>query len=657
MKKSISDKSQSIKTKILDFKKSFSQKISKTTAPVRKTLSKKFPRTTKHIKKQINWKNLNLIIGFFLLFMAGTFATEFIFIKQFGNTEKATAFMLEHPEITAYSTFITLILMFLVFGIVGNSIWSIGVFYSLITAIMFINSEKIASRNVPFMPEDLAMTTEANSLTSMVNWSNLFSSLLNISVILLICFFINKYAQKTPHYKFPKHSKYLMQFLIVIASFTSLMYNTNFLRNELSGKGTTVRVDWLDSTIDFTNPKYNYDTNGYIVSTIASFQSSVINQPKNYSKETISKIIKKYSKIAEQENSKKTSLEDEKINIIYVMSESFVDPEKIKQTYDYGKKDPIPFTRQIMQEYSSGQTSVAEYGGGTANIEFEALTGLSNYFLNGIPYTSLIPQNDSVPSIAKILKQKNYNTTAIHPYNGTMYKRNVVYPNLGFEKFIDIDKMQNTEKIDDADYISDNFAFEKIFETLQKTDKPDFIHLVTMQNHMPYSQDLYYSKNFPVSNISGDENEARAWETYLEGINKSDQALQKFIEKLQNFNEKTVVVFWGDHWPGIANALLKDENQKNNTQNTPLFIYSNFENKKNNLETISLNHLQAKVFEQINFKISPFQALLIELSKQNPALTKKITPQESQTLSDYEMIEYDILAGKKYSLDKFFKVD
>ena len=62
-----------------------------------------------------------------------------------------------------------------------------------IVAIMFINGEKLASRDAPFMPEDLAMASEANSLSDMVNWGKLFSALTTIAVILIACFFINKW--------------------------------------------------------------------------------------------------------------------------------------------------------------------------------------------------------------------------------------------------------------------------------------------------------------------------------------------------------------------------------------------------------------------------------------------------------------------------------
>ena len=171
---------------------------------------------------------------------------------------------------------------------------------------------------------------------------------------------------------------------------------------------------------------------------------------------------------------------------------------------------------------------------------------------------------------------------------------------------------------------------------------------------MPYDSGTYSSNDFPVKNIAGSDSEARSWETYLQGINKSDTALKEFIEKLQTLNEKTIVVFWGDHWPGIASALL-NSNQKADAQSTPLFIYSNFNTDKKELNQISLNYLQVKIFDQIGARLSPFQQLLLENSKKNPALTKKISPQDTQELKDYEMIEYDILSGKRYSAGSFYE--
>lgn len=649
MKRIICNKFNLLKNKI--------KKVSKTPKQLPKKVwrifAQKFPKAAKFLGKRSNQKNLAFIIKIAAILIAGWLSVFYVFWRQFG-WDGAFTFIVEHPEIYGYSVLIMSIVAILFFGIVGSTAWSIGIFYSVISIIMFINDEKIRSRNVPFLPEDLTMSSEAGTLKDLVNWGNLMLTVLLIIAILVVSFWLNKNIKKIPHYNFSKKYRLLAQIIIVGASGTLLAFNTAFLRTQLYGKGTFIKVDWLNSNIDFTDTKYNYDSNGYIVSTISAFQNSAPQKPDGYSKDAIKKIIDKYSKVASAENANREKLSTDSPNIIFIMSESFVDPAKIKNFYDYGKHDPIPYTREILKKYTSGRTATAEYGGGTANVEFEAVTGLSNYFLNSVPYTTLLPSNPQAPSLAKSLAKNGYSTTAIHPYNGTMYKRNVVYPNLGFKKFIDISKFKNTSKIDNSKYISDEVAFDQVLAELKATKNKDFVHLVTMQNHMPYDSGTYSSNDFPVKNIAGSDSEAKSWETYIQGINKSDTALKEFIKKLQTLNEKTIVVFWGDHWPGIASALL-NSNQKADAQSTPLFIYSNFNTEKKELNQISLNYLQVKIFDQIGAKLSPFQQLLLENSKKNPALTKKISPQDTQELKDYEMIEYDILSGKKYSTGSFYE--
>jgi phosphoglycerol transferase MdoB-like AlkP superfamily enzyme len=615
--------------------------------------AKKFPLTSRAIRKVIRSQNASLIfLGGFLL-LAGIFSATYVFWWQFGSLENAQVFIAEHPEIYGYSVLIMLIITALLFGVVGKTFLAAGVLYSLLTVVMFINAEKIKSRNVPFLPDDLAMAGEAGSLGEMVDMSAVLSVLGLIILFIVVSLILHRIFRKIPVYKVPKRAKWLFRILIVAGSATLLSYNTSFLRTELYGKGTTVRVDWLDSTIDFTNPAYNYKTNGFIVGTITGFQSKVQEAPKNYSKEKIDQITQKYTKLANAENQTREN-SSEKVNVIYVMSESFIDPAKIKPFYDYGDRDPIPFVRNLMSQQTSGQSVTAEYGGGTANVEFEALTGLSNYFLNTIAYTSMISGNNKTPSLAKTLRQNGYATTAIHPYSGTMYKRNSVYPNLGISNFIDMGSMKHVSKIDNSKYISDESSFKEVLDRMKSTKESDFIHLVTMQNHMPYSGGVYATRNFPVVNIKGSEEDARQWETYLEGISKTDEALQNFIAEIEKSDEKTAIVFWGDHWPGIAGKMADDSEGKQEIQKTPFFIYTNFATEKQELGAISPNYFQAVLMNQLGAKLSPFQKLLLENIKDNTALTKNQKVKQTEALSDYQMIEYDILSGNKFSAGDFF---
>ena len=585
----------------------------------------------------------------------------YILNLQFGGWEKANEFLSKNPKIAEYSQIITILISFLFVGIFRNWRISMGVLFSLATIVMYINTEKMASRNTPFLPEDLAMSGEAGGLASMINLERFLNMLFTIAVIIIITIIVNKISKKIWHFKFSRKQKiaiFISQIALILICAHFLNLHTLEIRN-LSGKGTFIKVENLETSIDFTDQAYNYRTNGFILATISNLQTKTQKQPEGYSKEAVQKIVQKYQKIAEENNKNRKKLSDEKVNVVYVMSESFIDPKLGKHLYDYGNKEPIPYTQEIKKSQSSGWAASSEYGGGTANVEFEALTGLSNFFINSIPYTSIVPANKDTPSIVKNFNENGYKTIAMHPYNRNMYRREVVYPNLGFQEYKSADNFKNNSKIDNSKYISDESAFNEVLAELKNSQKPEFIHLVTMQNHMPYEENAYSEHNFNVNAKNGANPEnAKNVQAYLEGISRSDKAMKNFLSEIEKLNEKTVVVFWGDHWPGIYGEMFEKELNKNDIRRTPLFVYSNFKKEKQDLGTSSLIYNQILALNTFNSKLSPFQYLLSDLREKYPALTKQFvkTDEKSDILKDFEMIEYDILSGNKYSLGDFYKI-
>lgn len=612
-------------------------------------------------KKIIQSKVTFLIFSTICIYLLGAFLAKYILNLQFGGWEKANEFLSKNPKIAEYSQIITILVSFLFVGIFRNWRISMGVLFSLATIVMYINAEKIASRNTPFLPEDLAMSGEAGGLASMINFGRFSNMFFMIAVIIIITIIANKISKKIWHFKFSKKQKiaiFIPQTALILICAHFLNLHTLEIRN-LSGKGTFIKVENLETSIDFTDQAYNYRTNGFILATISNLQTKTQKQPEGYSKEAVQKIIQKYKKIAEENNKNRKKLSDEKVNVVYVMSESFIDPKLGKHLYEYGNKEPIPYTKKIKNSQSSGWAASSEYGGGTANVEFEALTGLSNFFLNSIPYTSIVPANKDTPSIVKNFNENGYKTIAMHPYNRNMYRREVVYPNLGFQEYKSADDFKNNSKIDNSKYISDKSAFNEVLAELKNSQKPKFIHLVTMQNHMPYEENAYSEHNFSVNAKNGANPEnAKTIQAYLEGISRSDKAMKNFLSEIEKLNEKTIVVFWGDHWPGIYGEMFEKELNKNDIRRTPLFVYSNFKKEKQDLGTSSLIYNQILALIAFNSKLSPFQYLLSDLREKYPALTKQFikTDEKSDILKDFEMIEYDILSGNKYSLGDFYKI-
>ena len=612
-------------------------------------------------KKIIQSKVTFLIFSTICIYLLGAFLTKYILNLQFGGWEKANELLLKNPKIAEYSQIVTILISFLFVGIFRNWRISMGILFSLATIVMYINTEKMASRNTPFLPEDLAMSGEAGGLASMINLERFLNMLFTIAIIIIITIIVNKISKKIWHFKFSKKQKiaiFIPQIALILICAHFLNLHTLEIRN-LSGKGTFIKVENLETSIDFTDQAYNYRTNGFILATISNLQTKTQKQPEGYSKEAVQKIVQKYQKIAEENNKNRKKLSDEKVNVVYVMSESFIDPKLGKHLYDYGNKEPIPYTKKIKNSQSSGWAASSEYGGGTANVEFEALTGLSNFFLNSIPYTSIVPANKDTPSIVKNFNENGYKTIAMHPYNRNMYRREVVYPNLGFQEYKSADGFKNNSKIDNSKYILDESAFNEVLAELKNSQKPEFIHLVTMQNHMPYEENAYSEHNFSVNAKNGANPEnAKTIQAYLEGISHSDKAMKNFLSEIEKINEKTIVVFWGDHWPGIYGEMFEKELNKNDIRRTPLFVYSNFKKEKQDLGTSSLIYNQILALNAFNSKLSPFQYLLSDLREKYPALTKQFvkTDEKSDILKDFEMIEYDILSGNKYSLGDFYKI-
>lgn len=644
--------------KKLDFKKYFKEIFKKYLS---ENLQKNVIKYAKIGRKIIQSKVTFLIFSTICVYLLGTFLTKYILNLQFGGWEKANEFLSKNPKIAEYSQIVTILVSFLFVGIFRNWRISMGVLFSLATIVMYINAEKIASRNTPFLPEDLAMSGEAGGLASMINFGRFSNMFFMIAVIIIITIIANKISKKIWHFKFSKKQKiaiFIPQTALILICAHFLNLHTLEIRN-LSGKGTFIKVENLETSIDFTDQAYNYRTNGFILATISNLQTKTQKQPEGYSKEAVQKIVQKYKKIAEEKNKNRKKLSDEKVNVVYVMSESFIDPKLGKHLYDYGNKEPIPYTKKLKKSQSSGWAASSEYGGGTANVEFEALTGLSNFFLNSIPYTSIVPANKDTPSIVKNFNENGYKTIAMHPYNRNMYRREVVYPNLGFQEYKSADDFKNNSKIDNSKYISDESAFNEVLAELKNSQKPKFIHLVTMQNHMPYEENAYSEHNFSVNAKNGANPEnAKTIQAYLEGISHSDKAMKNFLSEIEKLNEKTIVVFWGDHWPGIYGEMFEKELNKNDIRRTPLFVYSNFEKEKQDLGTSSLIYNQILALNSFDSKLSAFQYLLSDLREKYPALTKQFikTDEKSDILKDFEMIEYDILSGNKYSLGDFYKI-
>ncbi|ENZ5625327.1 LTA synthase family protein [Enterococcus hirae] len=603
--------------------------------------------------KQKNWLKYTLV-AISIVFVVGLSNLYLQWCQNDLSFDLAVKFAFSwHTEKFLLACLVLLMIFLFLVAVLGSFLF--GTFFYLvgIGILGYANYLKMTYRQEPIYPDDLKMIKEFGLLKDMTGTISFY---LLAGMILLVvaggCWAIYR--------SFKKDKKF--QAIRVITLFTTifaLIYISHFNNpNNLLRKAYNKTALWIPYS-----QKMNYYNTGFIGGFLYNLKIDPMEKPKGYSEEKIKEITSHYQKLADEKN--KTASEEQP-NIIYVMSESFSDPSRLNGVEITG--DPLADYYAVADQTYSGQMLSQNYGGGTANIEFEALTGFSMGLFNAqltTPYTMLVPKMNQLPSIVSTLKDQNYHTTAIHPYNTSMYKRKDVYEVLGFDEFISENTMTYTDTIEDNPYISDASAYQEVMDLLKEDDTPQFIHLVTMQTHMPYDgkyQQLEYTaKTEDNSGISSLEN-------YLQDISYSSQSLKAFTEELKKLSRRTLVVFWGDHLPGIYSDTIQNSNEKHTLHETQFLMFdSQGELEKTEAPVTSPFYFAADLMNQTNQQTTGFYQLLLALQNELPAFERELYYQEGQWHREaqlnkkqaelyqaYQMIQYDIVSGEKYSLQTNF---
>jgi phosphoglycerol transferase MdoB-like AlkP superfamily enzyme len=346
-----------------------------------------------------------------------------------------------------------------------------------------------------------------------------------------------------------------------------------------------------------------------------------------------------------------------------MMDEAFFDPTRLPG-YTLSE-DPLKFIHGEAGETPSGYLLSPEFGGNTANVEFEALTGLSMYFLGDgtIPYQQRIVKMSSLPSIVSILKERGYRALALHPFDETFYNRNRVYPVLGFDSFTSEKDLADAARLTPDGYISDKSAVQEAVRELKEADGPTFLHLVTMQNHFPFTKGLNGPNTITVE--GGQPARKDELETYVQDTKLTDEALAYLQQELKSIKRPTVAVFWGDHLPALSAGIYTEAgwNQEPRLKHeTKLMILANYDIGNEALGTLSPAFLGPTVFSLSGQTLPAYYKLLEQVQAELPGLSKNVlvgsgstgvvtglTAAQQGLLDDYRLIEYDLLEGEKYA--------
>ena len=519
----------------------------------------------------------------------------------------------------------------------------------LFGGVLFIvaNAIKFSMRAEPILPSDLVWVFQPSVLFSFVD----ASVLMTVSISLVIFTFIYIIGRR---YIYPGRiirATILRFVLLGLMLLLSINVYSIFKRKD-NGKiiddvpiitllNNFQDTKWLGNSINA-----RYRSLSYVW--LNQITTDPIIEPKGYSKEKIKEIEKKYDQVALEINKNRNELIDNQ-TIVYVLSESFADPSRIEGVNL--SRNPIPKIQEIKTKVTSGLMQSDGYGGGTANMEFQTLTGLPFYNINptvSVLYSEVAPKMRRLISVSDSFNNKE----VIHFESPINYSRNVIYNRLKFNKFISIDDKKNYDLGYQEVHISDESTYKAVLKEMDDK-KNQFFSVITIQNHSPFIAGEPSDLTATGNGFSDDENTKLT--NYSRLLTFTDTATQSFLESLSKIDKKITVVFYGDHLPGLYPESAFKNNPESQYQ-TDYFIWSNFDAPKLNYPLVNSSDFSAMVFEQTNSKVSPYYALLTEVLKKASVDKKALEGEAQEIAEDLKMVEYDLISGKGYLSKDFFKV-
>ena len=389
---------------------------------------------------------------------------------------------------------------------------------------------------------------------------------------------------------------------------------------------------WLQT--EFANLPDAYADNGFVYCFTRSLFDRGISKPDTYDEDTVDNILEDMKK-------QKTNEVEEKPNIIFIQLESFMDLKRMQGvTYS---EEPTPVYSSLRKTCPGGFLKVPSVGAGTANTEFEILTGMTlDYFGAGeYPYKTIL-QDETCESMAYNLRELGYRTGVLHNNTGSFYSRNKVFANLGFDYFVSSEYMENLS-YNPIGWAKDKVLTGQIQHILKATSEPDLIYTITVQDHGKYPTELLENPHIKVSGFAPeDEERQNAFTYYVNQCHETDAFLGSLIATLNAFEEPVVLVLYGDHLPNLD--ITEEELASGNLFQTEYVIWSN----KKMLEDYELSQKNENLYA---YQLS---AHVLKLLGMNNGLLTKFH-QMYHNYDNYKLnlkiLQYDMLYGKKEVYD------
>ena len=580
---------------------------------IRKVFLKIFPR------RESKFFDADLHEAKYILLMAAVSLVTNLYLEEFARLTtgplEGFKWAFTHPVIFLYNTLIIFCTM--TFALLFKKRRFAWIIITLLwLALGTANGAILLSRMTPFTLYD--MQNFADGLTIATTYYAVWELVLLGIAIVLIIFALIIIFLRSEKWKNIRYRKSLTAIILSVVV-------------TLGGGYGLVHAEVLGTY--FGNLNYAYRDYGLPYCFIMTSANAGISRPSRYSSDLITTILEDKTKKGTKTILKEKDDDMSHPNIIVLQLESFTVAQ------DYANisvdKDPTPVFNELYDNYSSGRFIVPACGAGTANTEFEVLTGISAKFFGPgeYPYKGKLRKN-TLESMAYITKRHGYATSALHDHRALFYNRNEVYANLGFDSFTSVEYMNNVS-FTPTNWCKDKVLTKEIMEIMTSTEERDFMHVISVEGHGAYPTERVF-KN-PYTTVTCDDEDTKwKYEYYLNECHEMDTFVGDLISKIEETGEPTIMIIYGDHIPALD---VKEENYKaDDLYQTRYVIWDNMGLKKQDADICSYQS----------------GAILLKdagLSHEGIIFDYQQTTKENDPayLDDQEALAYDMLYGKHYA--------
>lgn len=474
-----------------------------------------------------------------------------------------------------------------------------------------------SSRKSPFAASDFRNITEGlKVIQKYYTIPQIVILCLVIAALVACIIFI---AIRTPKVK--QKINYLLSALVIAVSFGMIMI-INYVSN---ATGLIPR--------QFGNLVRAYDTYGFGYMFSCSLFRNGVSKPKDYSPGKVNDVVDSVEN-NDKNNNDNDKNDIDKPNIIFLQLESFFDATNVKGLEF--SEDPIPNIRKLYEKFPGGYLSVPSFGAGTANTEFETMTGmnLDDFGPGEYPYKTVL-QSTACESICYYLSNYGYTTTALHDNTGGFYDRNRVFSRLGFDSFVSIEYIEKYEK-NPIGWVKDKCLTDEIVGILDSTGTPDYIYTISVQGHGDYPENTD-GLDLPIkvtnNDVTGNPN---GFEYYVNQTHEMDAFVAELIDALSKRDEKTILVIYGDHLPTFD--ITDDDLKNDDIYQTQYVIWNNYNLQIENKD-LQAYQLSAYLMKNLGMKGGVISRLHMS------HFDKEDKEDNEEYLSNLKLLEYDILYG------------